>query len=111
MAVRDEIPDAVAIEEDLYRVPRHPVDVFIRTSGREFMVFAPICDLAGARRGDFPVYLLERNASPKVMPGAFAIYDGKVVYRMFVPFGQLADACARVLTTTQAYAPKILPML
>ena len=109
--MKEQVPSAVVVGEDLYRVPHDPVDVFIRTLGQQYMVFCPICDLAGARPLDLYAYLLERNGSCKVMPGAFAIHEGKVIYRMLVSVTEIGDACETALSVTSTYAPKILPML
>ena len=110
MSVVEQLPGVLALGDGLFRLPRQPVDVYIRQLGGQCMVYSAICDLAGAKNAVYS-YLLQRNASRKVMPGAFALYDGQVIVCMLVEPHDLSAACQHILATATFYAPKILPML
>jgi hypothetical protein len=94
----------------LYKLAGETADVYIAQEGGGFLVFSALRPLPGRRREQVLGYLLERNATAAVAPGAFAVRDGNIIYRVWADRGGLAAACTRVREVTAVYGPRLLRM-
>lgn len=101
---------AQRIGEDLYKVAKDPVDVYIRRQTPGWEVFAALRPPPSAQASPVFRYLLERNGSSSCRPGAFALRDGNLIYREYCQAGEIAEACLRVHRVAKVYGPKLMRM-
>ncbi|MEW6522124.1 MAG: hypothetical protein AB1445_00900 [Bacillota bacterium] len=111
MDLREVLPGATLIAEDLYRSAGDPVDVYIRAVQDYWEVFGALRPAPARKEDQVFRYLLERNGAPGIYPGAFALRDGNVIYRVFCNSVHEVEAACRVVRAKVAvYGPKLLRM-
>jgi len=108
----EAMPAAIPIADGLYRVAGEPVDVYIECQERCWLVFAALRPLPTHQGGTGVLrYLLERNRSPSCRPGAFALREGNIIYRVYCErVDELEAACRVVRQLSAVYGPKVLRM-
>jgi hypothetical protein len=104
-------PGATRIGDDLYKVAKDQVDVYLRHEAAGWEVFAALRPPPQAQGNPVFRYLLERNGTAACRPGAFALRDGNIIYREHCEgTAGLEEACQRVHRVADVYGPKLLRM-